>query len=129
MKNHFKFIAVKEDLSWVEKAAATHVSRKRAKLGIVLLEEQVPKAFHKYDVGKRFGSFHELIEFREIRTDGIPSWFKPKEEPGHIGLIDAAGFRVYLRLTVDVEKRSQPSIFDQMIMEFAEPEPEQTTLF
>jgi hypothetical protein len=94
-------------------------AERRARHGIVP-EADIPEYLSPYAPGQTYGRFNELIVRREVRTEGVPAWFDPRDHnSGHFGIVGRNGLRVYLAVETNVEVRTAPSIFDEEIAALA----------
>lgn len=128
-KRNFRVTALIQDLDWIIESIRKSRARTFGKCGLIVPDDKVPASMERWAIGRTFGQFHEKIIRREVRTDGVPSWFDAKENPAHVGFIDRAGLRAYVELEIDEEQRSRPSTFDVEIRNLAVVQPSQTDLF
>lgn len=126
---NLRFTHIVEDFERLAAAIRRAKVRRYGAVGAIVADSRVPASMDRWAVGNRFGQFRELIIRREVRTDGVPTWFDAKENPAHVGYIDRQGLRVYVELEVDAARRSQPSTFDREVLTLAEAAPKQPGLF
>jgi hypothetical protein len=94
----------------------------------IVPESLIPACLERYAPGNVYGAYHETILSREVRRDSVPSWFDPITVPGHFGIITADGYRCYLVVDVNQERRDAPSTFETLLLTIAEDEPTQLSL-
>jgi len=130
-KRHaYEIIEIIDDVEDLVKKLGRWFERRRPKLAKhILSEHEVPRNLDRYRPGNRYGRYDEIILRREVRTEGIPNWFDPREVPGQFGIIGDDGMRCYIEVDLDIPQRNLPSIFDSQIATLVEANVEQTSLF
>jgi hypothetical protein len=93
------------------------IDRDRVSALLAARSDPAQAVFENLTVGARFGPYNEKIVRLERRPLAVtPTWFDPREHPGHIGLHNRRGVAVYLDLELDHAARAAGHPFDVEIL-------------